>query len=298
MRGARRFLAGLCLLATSVCSLAQTPVENFIRILPVIQMLLFDEGQEGVYNIYTDHLNTPRLITNQVGQAVWRYDNTDPFGGNVPDENPSSLGTFEFPLRDDGTYFDKETGMVYNWNRYRDLGSGRFIQADPLGLDGGDLSLYVLRGNNPLSFTDPKGLQQFPLPSIPPATLSLAMTCAQNPMASCKPPDPKPTCTCPINLNPGYVIGGATAGGAAIGGTTGLALGIAETSAAMGSAAGLGPIAMAGAATGGAKLMVAGTVLGGATLFIGGATVIGGVALWNVTAPNPCPPEFCMQCRQ
>jgi len=98
------------------------------------------------------------VITNQVGQAVWRYDNTDPFGGNVPDENPSGLGAFEFPLRDEGTYFDKETGLAYNWNRYRDLRSGRFIQADPLGLDGGDLSLYVLRKNNPLSFTDPQGL--------------------------------------------------------------------------------------------------------------------------------------------
>jgi RHS repeat-associated protein len=107
--------------------------------------------------IHTDHLNTPRLITNQVGQAVWRYDNNDPFGGNVPDENPSSLGAFEFPLRDEGTYFDKETNLLYNWYRYRDLASGRFIQADPLGLAGGDLSLYVLRRNNPLSFTDPTG---------------------------------------------------------------------------------------------------------------------------------------------
>jgi len=109
--------------------------------------------------IHTDHLNTPRLITNQVGQAVWRYDNTDPFGGNVPDENPSGLGTFEFPLRDEGVYFDKETGLAYNVNRYRDLPSGRFIQADPLGLDGGDLSLYALRKNNPLSLVDPLGLE-------------------------------------------------------------------------------------------------------------------------------------------
>ena len=112
-----------------------------------------------VYNIFTDHLNTPRLLTNSVGQPVWRWDNNDPFGGNVPDENPSGLGAFEFPLRDEGAYFDKETNLVYNWNRYRDLSSGRFIQADPLGLKGGDLSLYVLRENNPLSFTDPRGLE-------------------------------------------------------------------------------------------------------------------------------------------
>ena len=42
-------------------------------------------------------------------------------------------------------------------HRSRDVAGGRFIQPDPLGLAGGDLSLYVLRKNNPLSYTDPKG---------------------------------------------------------------------------------------------------------------------------------------------
>ena len=65
-------------------------------------------------------------------------------------------------MRDAGTYADKETNLVYNWNRYRDPNDGRFIQGDPLGLYGGDLSLYVLRGNNPLSYIDPFGLQIAP----------------------------------------------------------------------------------------------------------------------------------------
>jgi RHS repeat-associated protein len=104
------------------------------------------------------------LITDASQQAVWRHDQAEPFGNNPPDENPSGLGVFEFPLRDEGTYFDKETNLVYNWNRYRDPNDGRFIQADPLGLYGGDLSLYVLRRNNPLSVTDPRGLQAIPMP--------------------------------------------------------------------------------------------------------------------------------------
>lgn len=82
----------------------------------------------------------------------------EPFGNDTPNENPSGLGVFEQPLRFEGTYADRETNLLYNWNRYRDLNSGRFIQADPIGLYGGDLSLYVLTKNNPLSYSDPAGL--------------------------------------------------------------------------------------------------------------------------------------------
>jgi RHS repeat-associated protein len=78
-----------------------------------------------------DHLNTPRLIADSTGTTVWRWDQAEPFGNTVPDENPSGLGAFEFPLRDEGTYADKETGLVYNINRYRDTGIGRFPQAQP-----------------------------------------------------------------------------------------------------------------------------------------------------------------------
>jgi RHS repeat-associated protein len=166
MKILRWLLAMTCLLTASMASGAETPADKFKKIMPAINFLLLGGETTEVYNIYADHLNTPRLITNNVGQPVWRYDNNDPFGGNVPDENPSGLGAFEYPLRDESTYFDKETSLVYNVNRYRDLPSGRFIQADPLGLEGGDLSLYVLRSNNPLSFTDPLGLF-IDLPSIP-----------------------------------------------------------------------------------------------------------------------------------
>ena len=124
-----------------------------------ISSITVTAAEARLHFIDADHLGTPRLITNAQQQAVWRHDQAEPFGNTPPDENPSGLGAFEFPLRDDGTYFDKETGMVYNWHRYRDLNSGRFIQADPLGLAGGDLSLYVLVKNNPLRYTDPHGLK-------------------------------------------------------------------------------------------------------------------------------------------
>ena len=69
----------------------------------------------GLYFIHTDHLNTPRLIANNVGQTVWKWDNDDPFGNNAPNENPSGLGTFICNLRLPGQYFDKETGEWINF---------------------------------------------------------------------------------------------------------------------------------------------------------------------------------------
>ena len=109
-----------------------------------------------IHFIHTDHLNTPRLITNEVGQVVWSWANDDPFGANVPNENPSGLGIFTCNLRLPGQYFDNETGLHYNYFRNYDAATGRYIESDPIGLRGGvNTYLYVLA--NPLSNVDPIG---------------------------------------------------------------------------------------------------------------------------------------------
>ena len=43
--------------------------------------------------------------------TVWRWDQQEPFGASVPDENPSGLGAFELPIRFQGQYFDHRTTM-------------------------------------------------------------------------------------------------------------------------------------------------------------------------------------------
>nr|WP_286902037.1 RHS repeat-associated core domain-containing protein [Pseudomonas sp. UBA7500] len=46
------------------------------------------------------------------------------------------------PLRFQGQYHDRETGLHYNRYRYYDPGIGRFVGQDPINYAGG-LSLYV-----------------------------------------------------------------------------------------------------------------------------------------------------------
>jgi len=116
-------------------------------------------GVAQIYYIHPDHLNTPRLIANQSGTPVWRWDQGEPFGNDVPNNNPSGAGAFDFPLRFPGQYFDRETNLAYNYYRYYDSAIGRYGQSDPSGLSGGP-NTYAYVGANPLFFVDILGLRR------------------------------------------------------------------------------------------------------------------------------------------
>lgn len=62
------------------------------------------------------------------------------------------------PLRFPGQYFDQETGLHYNYFRDYDPSTGRYIESDPIGLDGG-LNTYSYSELNPLRYIDPLGLE-------------------------------------------------------------------------------------------------------------------------------------------
>ncbi|OYY93469.1 MAG: hypothetical protein B7Y41_11985 [Hydrogenophilales bacterium 28-61-23] len=104
------------------------------------------DDDSAVYYYHTDHLGTPQAMTDASGAVVWRAD-TEPFGKAVV-----KVATVENNLRLPGQYYDQETGMHYNYFRDYDPGTGRYAEADPIGLAGG-LNLYGYANQNPLSFT-------------------------------------------------------------------------------------------------------------------------------------------------
>jgi RHS repeat-associated protein len=115
----------------------------------------------AIYNMYADQIDTPRVITQQDHQIVWRWDTAEAFGATAPNQDPSGLGAFMFNQRFPGQVFDAETGLNQNTNREYNARTGRYTQFDPIGLRGG-LNGFSYVANQPLNASDPTG--QFIVP--------------------------------------------------------------------------------------------------------------------------------------
>ena len=110
----------------------------------------------AVYYIHTDQLNAPRKITLPSTNALaWRWD-PHPFAEQAPNQNPAGLGTFINNLRFPGQYYTYESGLNHNGFRDYDPQTGKYLESDPIGLQGG-INTYAYVGGNPLSYSDPRG---------------------------------------------------------------------------------------------------------------------------------------------
>lgn len=139
----------------------------------------------SAYAVHSDHLNTPRKLTNASGQAVWQW-SYGAFGEDNPtlaksrfanlDATPipgtTSISEVKFNLRYPGQYADEESGLFYNGFRSYSPAGGFYTQNDPIGLEGGP-NRRIYAEANPLNSIDPMGLQvplpppPMPLPGVP-----------------------------------------------------------------------------------------------------------------------------------
>ena len=94
--------------------------------------------QTTYHYLHTDHLYTPILATNKEGNITWKAVQ-EAFGAMSALQNQSRIS---MNLRFPGQYYDVETGTHYNFHRDYKPDAGRYVQSDPIGLEGG-INLFV-----------------------------------------------------------------------------------------------------------------------------------------------------------
>jgi len=133
--------------------------------MPVAVLNISNDNTEILY-LHPDHLETPRLATNAQQTIVWKLPPHQPFGEDPEHTDPDGDGQHtHIALRFAGQIYDQETGLHYNWFRDYDPATGRYIESDPIGLEGG-LNTYAYVGNHPLRYVDPTGEYAIPFPPL------------------------------------------------------------------------------------------------------------------------------------
>ncbi|UOO85616.1 RHS domain-containing protein [Neisseria dumasiana] len=107
---------------------------------------IFDNAKDGKQYLsyfHTDQIGIPREMTDQLGNLLW-YGEYSAWGRLKKDERVYQHAHQPFRLQNQ--YCDEETGLHYNYFRYYEPDTGRFINQDPIRLVGGD-NLYWFAPN-------------------------------------------------------------------------------------------------------------------------------------------------------
>jgi RHS repeat-associated protein len=118
----------------------------------------FAQAQDTVIYYHTDAIGSVRMITDQNGQVVARYDYL-PFGEPWVPPPPQNQDVRQFA----GKERDPETGFDYFGARYYQSQTGRFTTVDPVleieqaVADPQRWNRYTYVRNNPFRYVDPDG---------------------------------------------------------------------------------------------------------------------------------------------
>jgi RHS repeat-associated protein len=110
-------------------------------------------GTPTVTYIYTDPQGTPLAETDALGNVTATFDYR-PYGSQALGTPPKGPGYT-------GHVNDPDTGLVYMQARYYDPAVGRFLSADPVASQAGNLinfNVYSYASSNPVRKVDPSGM--------------------------------------------------------------------------------------------------------------------------------------------
>ncbi len=113
---------------------------------------------------------TGQVLTRHIADAYGKTSAYDAGGtplAQVPDPYSGFGGKH-------GYYTDVETGLILCTFRYYDPNTGRWLNQDPIGYDGG-INIYSYCGGNPVNFVDPLGLQTAVLKQAAEKVVQLAL---------------------------------------------------------------------------------------------------------------------------
>jgi RHS repeat-associated protein len=111
-------------------------------------LALLRSGSTSFY--HADGLGSVTSLSNGVGSLAQTYA-YDSFG-----KQTNSSGSLTNPFQYTGREVDTDTGLYFYRARYMDTVTGRFLNEDPVGFDGG-MNLYAYAENNSTDFIDPFG---------------------------------------------------------------------------------------------------------------------------------------------
>lgn len=125
-----------------------------------VGLIVGNGGGQSLLYVQSDHLGTPRAVVDPDRDvALWSWDaKSEVFGNSSPNQDPDLDGIpFVFDLRFSGQRYDSSTALNYNYFRDYDPAIGRYVQSDPIGLDGGS-NTYAYVRSSPVLYSDPRGL--------------------------------------------------------------------------------------------------------------------------------------------
>jgi RHS repeat-associated protein len=109
-------------------------------------------GSRGIHYYHPDSLGTAQRLTDEDGNSVWAV-RSEAFGKTTISATAIAENNLRFP----GQYYDAETSLHYNYFRDYNPIIGRYLETDPIGLNGG-INFYAYVLGNPLIYVDADGL--------------------------------------------------------------------------------------------------------------------------------------------